>query len=400
MSKQNPDQFMRPVLDQVRHNPGVEIIRYGRRKPDILSLGVGEGDQTTPSFINEAMEKALMEGKTFYGPVLGRDELRQAISEYYKNIYNLDIAANRAVVTASGSSAVHIALTSIIEKEDEVVAVTPLWKNLLGAVKLQQAVIREVPLDHKEQDDNERQWQLDLNKLFSNVTDKTRAIMINSPNNPSGWVIGHDQIEQIMDFARQRNIWVISDEVYSRLTYQDDIYEGQRAPSFLDIARPDDRLYVINSFSKNWAMTGWRLGWLVAPEQAIERLYDLVIYDNMGPSNFLQFGGIAALTQGEQWLSRFKSHCRENRDFLMQRFSEISRIKADIPQSTFYSFFQIEGEPDCMALARRLIDDKSLSLGPGCSFGSQTAGYLRLCFAVGRPKLEEALNRLEEAVGS
>ena len=381
-------QYMRPVLDQIKHNPGAEIVRYGRRRPNILSLGAGEGDQPTPDFINDALAEALKAGHTFYGPILGRPELRDAIVRYYERIYNLDIGFDRIIVTTSGSSAVHIALTSIIEKGDEVVALTPLWKNLLGAVKLQQAVVREIPLSQEEAGG----WRLDLDRLFAGVNDRTRAIMVNSPNNPTGWLISRQEMREIMDFARERGIWVISDEVYSRL-----VYDAQRAPSFLDVAGPEDRLFVINSFSKNWAMTGWRLGWLTVPEGAVDHLYDLILYDNMGAPNFLQFGGIAALEQGEEFVREFKAQCRSNRDYLTGRLQQIYRISPNVPDSTFYSFFQVAGEPDCMAMARRLIDDQALSLAPGCSFGAETKGFLRLCFAVSRPRLEDALNRLEAA---
>mgnify|MGYP006269275239 CR=1 FL=1 len=388
MRDRKTDQFMRPVLDDVRNNPGAEIIRYGRNKPNILSLGSGESDMPTPAFIGEAVQKALAQGHTNYGPVLGRTELRQALSAYYKDIYGLDISADRMMVTISGSAAMHLALRAIVERGDEVIAITPIWKNLLGSITLRQANIRDVALDFDGQ-----KWQFDPHAIFEKVTDKTKAILINSPNNPTGWVMPEDQMRTILEWARAKGIWIISDEVYSRL-----VFDEKRAPSFLDVAGEDDRVLTVNSFSKNWAMTGWRLGWLVGPPKAVDLIYNIILYENMGASNFMQFGAVAALKKGENFVSDFKDHCRSNLDILMDRFDANPKIIAYEPQSTFYSFFAVRGEDDCMNLAKRLIDEQSLCLGPGCSFGRKTKGYLRMCFAVSEAKLIEALDRLEAAL--
>lgn len=381
--------FMRPVLDDIRHNPGAEMVRYARRRPDILSLAMGESDAVTPDFIRDAVQNALAAGQTFYGPVLGRCDLRDEIARYYGRIYDIKVPKERVIVTSSGTSAIHLALTSVLEKGDEAVAVFPLWKNLLGALRLQQATVRGVNL----RADETQGWTLDLDELFAAVTDKTRAIVINSPNNPTGWVMSLEQIRAVMDFARARGIWVISDEVYGRL-----VYDAPRAPSFLDAAEDDDRLFVINSFSKSWAMTGWRLGWLVAPRAAESRIYDLVLYDNMGPPNFTQAGGIAALREGEDFIAAQKQRFAENRATMQQFFAAQPRIKTTVPPSGFFNFFRVDGEDDCMAFARRLIDEGALGLAPGCAFGRHFAGYQRLCFAVSDGKLADALTRLEKMV--
>jgi len=383
-------QFMRPVMDQIRHNPGADIIRYGRRVPNVLALGTGETDTPTPEFITKPVADALTAGHTFYGPILGRTDLRQTIAEYYKSIYGVNLSLDRVIVTASGTSAIHLSLTSILEKGDEVVAILPMWKNLLGAIRLAQAETHGVDL-HLSADGNE--WTLDLNEVFAAVTPKTRAIVINTPNNPTGWVMQEDDMRAIMDFARSRGLWVVSDEVYGRL-----VYGEKRAPSFLDVAQPDDKLFIVNSFSKNWAMTGWRLGWLIAPAAAEQRIYDLVLYDNMGPPNFLQFGAIAALKDGEHFLEEQKIRFRANRDIVSEAFAGIKGLHCAPPQSSFYAFFKVDGEGDCMAFAKRLIDDHALGLAPGCSFGRNYDGFMRLCYAVSEPLLRDALGRLKTAL--
>ncbi len=382
------DQFMRPVLEDIRHNPGADIVRYARRRPDVLSLASGETDTPTPGFITQAVGESLAAGQTFYGPVLGRHDLRQAIAGYYRDTHGIALPLERVIVTSSGTSAIHFSLISTIEKGDEVVAVFPIWKNLLGAIRLQQAKVRGVDL--RPQDGG---WHLDLDELFAAVTPRTRAIVLNSPNNPTGWIMPREDMAAVMDFARERGIWVISDEVYGRLTYG-----TERAPSFLDVALPEDRLFIVNSFSKNWAMTGWRLGWMIAPAAAESRIYDLVLYDNMGPPNFTQGGGIAALAQGEAFIAEQKARFVRNSQIVHDLLDRIGGITAIRPQSSFYAFFRAEKEPDCMAFARRLIDDYGLGLTPGCAFGRNFGGYMRLCYAVSEPRLMDALGRLERAV--
>lgn len=383
-------QFMRPVLDDIRHNPGADIVRYARRRPDVLSLASGETDTPTPSFITRAVEEALAAGQTFYGPILGRHDLRQAIADYYQQTHGIELPLDRVIVTSSGTSAIHLSLLSTVEKGDEVIAVFPLWKNLLGAIKLQEAKVKGIDL-HLTEDG--LAWFLDLDELFAAVTPRTRAIVLNSPNNPTGWVMPQEQMKAVMDFARARGIWVISDEVYGRL-----IYDAPRAPSFLDVARPDDKLFVVNSFSKNWAMTGWRLGWLIAPAMAESRLYDLVLYDNMGPPNFTQAGAVQALKQGESFIAEQRKRFEANTITVWDSFARIGGITAVRPTSSFYAFFKSPKEPDCMAFAKRLIDDHALGLTPGCAFGRNWSGYMRICYAVSDRRLRDALTRLEESL--
>jgi aspartate/methionine/tyrosine aminotransferase len=202
-----------------------------------------------------------------------------------------------------------------------------------------------------------------------------------------------EQMRAVMEFARARGIWVIADEVYERLTY-----DTQCAPSFLEVAEPEDRLFIINSFSKNWAMTGWRLGWMIGPAQAEPRIYDLVLYDNMGPPNFTQYGAMAALKHGEDFVAEQKTRFRKHEQIVHDALTRIGGIEAVRPESSFYAFFKSEREPDCMSFARRLIDEHGLGLAPGCAFGRNFNGYMRLCFAVSEPRLREALGRLEQAL--
>lgn len=379
----------RSVLSGLSPNPGAEMLRYGWTKPGIISLAQGEGSMKTPDFITDATHKALQDGKTFYAPVLGVPELRQEISTYYSQAFGLNIPTNRIYATSSGTTAMHLAMTAILDEGDEVVAVTPIWKNLLGAIELTQAKTVQVPLEHREG----RGWDLDLDKLFDAVTSKTKALLLVTPSNPTGWVMKADDIKRVIDFARDRGIWIIADEVYGRI-----VFDGKRSPSFLDYAQPDDKLFVVNSFSKAWAMTGWRLGWLVGPAQSEEAVRDIALYDNMGPPTYAQYGAIAALRHGEPFVQEQITAWKSNLDILMDRFNSNGRLLMQRPESTFYAFFRVDGEEDDLTLVKRLIDEANLSLAPGCAFGKCCSGWIRMCFAVSEQKLIESLDRLEQVV--
>lgn len=375
----------RPVLHALTANPGAEMIRYARQKKNIITLGQGEGDAPTPEFICNAAADAMRDGRTFYGPVLGREELRTALSNYYKNIYELDIPAERIFVTSSGSTAMHISLAALVDKGDEVVAITPIWKNLIGAIELTQATTRQVALDYVDDE-----WKLDLNKLFAAVNEHTKVILMVTPSNPTGWTANKEELRAILDFARERGIWILSDEVYGRLVYQ-----GKRAPSFLDVAQEDDLLLVVNSFSKTWAMTGWRLGWIVGPRAAEDKIRDVALYNKLCPPTFTQYGAIAALEQGEEFITKQLDLWRSNRDMVYERLSNMPGVSLSYPRASFYAFFKVEGQPDCIALTKRLIDEAGVLLSPGSAFGVVSKGYIRLCFAVSQARLSEALDRIE-----
>ncbi|MEM6781395.1 MAG: pyridoxal phosphate-dependent aminotransferase [Pseudomonadota bacterium] len=385
---QRKDWHFRDVVRNLTTNAGAELLNYARTKENVISLAQGEGSLPTPDFIIDAATKAMKEGHTKYGPVLGQPALRQEIANYYVKHYDINLPTNRIYVTGSGTTAMHLALTAILNEGDEVVAVTPIWKNLLGAVEIAQGKVIDVPLE-----DYDGDWHLDLDKLFDAVTPDTQALLIVSPSNPTGWILPEEDVKRVLDFAREHDIWIISDEVYTRTTF-----DTERAPSFLDYADEDDKLFVVNSFSKLWAMTGWRIGWLVGPAKAEKIIRDIAIYDNMGPCTFSQFGCIEALRHGEDFVEMQRDLWRDNRDYVMRRLEGNNRIHMNAPQATFYGFLKIEGVDDCVEFCRDLIDGANLSLSPGSAFGKSCKGYLRICYGVEREVLDEALDRLEAFV--
>lgn len=373
------------ALYNMNPNVGAELMNYARAKGgDIISLAQGEGCMPTPPFIIEAATRAMTEGQTFYSRPLGLPELRQELSDYYKRIYDLDIDSDRIFISPSGSNAMNVALRALLNVGDEVVAVTPIWKNLLGAAELSGAKVIQSPLV-----EDENGWHLDLEHLFACCTENTKALLIVSPSNPTGWCITADEIRAIMEFARERGIWVISDEVYSRL-----VYDGTHAETFLDYADPEDLLIVINSFSKSWAMTGWRLGWITAPAFMADRIRLVTIYNNLCVAPFIQKAGITALKDGEEFIKNQLSHWDKNRNLVFETLKSYDSVRITKPQSSFYAFFRVRHEPDCIKFAYRLIDQAGLSLAPGITFGDACKGYIRMSFACSREKIEKSLDRL------
>lgn len=382
------DARFRSVLERLSPNPGAEMLRYGWQREGILSLGQGEGSFKTPDFIAQAAFDAMQNGKTFYAPAVGTPEFRQEVSNYYSRLMNINIPTSRIYATSSGTTAMHLALTAILDEGDEIVAITPIWKNLLGAIELTQSKTVQVPLEH-----GETGWELDMDKVFDAVTPKTKAFLVVSPSNPTGWIMPKAQMQALLEFARERGIWIISDEVYNRI-----VFDKPHAPSFLEIAEADDLLFTVNSFSKAYAMTGWRLGWLVGPASSESVVRDIALYDNMGPPTYAQFGAVEALRHGEGFINEQLTLWKSNLDLVMDRFAANGRIHMHRPEATFYAFFTVDGEPDCISLSKKLIDDAALSLAPGCAFGKCCAGWIRMCFAVSEPRLLDALDRLESVV--
>ena len=281
-------------------------------------------------------------------------------------------------------TAIALSIQSLIDPGDEVVIVSPVWPNVFASIGIMGGIVRQVPLALGDQG-----WTLDLDRLFDACGPRTKMIFINSPCNPTGWTMGTDDMRRVMEFARQRGLWVMSDEVYSRM-----VYDGSRSPSFLDVSEPDDRLLVINSFSKNWAMTGWRLGWVVAPVSFGPIYEKMVQFNNSGVPGFIQKAGVAAVERGDGFLADMVERCRTGRDIVCGVLEELPRVKVQRPDAAFYAFFSVEGAPDSMALAKRIVDEATVGLAPGAAFGEGGEGYLRLCFASSPERLKVAMERM------
>lgn len=381
---------IRPMAAALPESGIVEVFNYGRERPGLIPFWVGEGDLPTPSFISEAAIQALREGHTFYTYQRGIPPLRQALSEYLGRHFEVAVEPERVIVTGSGMQAIQQTLQALAGPGDEVVVIAPVWPNIFAAVQMQEAVVRSVPLDF-----GPAGWQLDLDRLFAACGPRTRAIFVNSPGNPTGWIMAPEDMRRLRDFARARGLWIIADEVYARF-----VYDRPRLTSFLEITEPDERLIVTNTFSKNWAMTGWRIGWVVIPRSpALAQVYEnLIQYNTSGVPAFLQYGCLAALTEGDGFVAELVARCRQGRELVCQALGELARVRLSPPAGAFYLFFRIDGVSDSTTYAKHLVDVANVGLAPGTAFGAGGEGAFRLCFAASHGTLRRGLERLQAAL--
>ena len=379
-------EAIRPMAANLPSSGIISAVVYGEERPGLIPLWAGEGDAPTPDFICDAAIQAMRDGETFYTYTRGIPPLRQAIADYLKRHFETEVSAERIHLTASGMQAVLHTVQMLAGPGDEVVVVSPVWPNIVAAVRMQEAMA--VPVMLTQGADG---WHLDLDQLFDACGPKTRAIFINSPNNPTGWMIEPEDMMRVRDFARERGLWIIADEVYGQF-----IYDRPRTTSFLEIATPEDRLIVTNTFSKNWSMTGWRVGWVVLPQsEALAQVHENILqYSTSGVATFLQYGCIAALNEGDAYVKHMVEQSRQGRDLVCEQLGELPRVHLVRPQGAFYAFFGVEGESDSMVLAKRLIDEANVGLAPGQAFGAGGEGFLRLCFAASKETLQAGVERL------
>jgi aspartate aminotransferase len=377
-----------PVRDRIRDLRAsriAEISALGMGDPDVIALWYGEGDLPTPDFIGRAANAALEAGHTFYTYKAGLPELRSVIADYLTGLYARPTGAERIVVSSSGMSALMLVAQALIDPGDNLVIIAPIWPNIAAAVSIMGGEPRLVALDPVPGGG----WRLDLERIFAACDTRTRGIFVNSPANPTGWVISAGEIEALLAFARRRGLWLIADEVYGRI-----VYGNRPAPSFLDHALPEDRLIVVNSFSKNWAMTGWRLGWMTIPPDLLPIMEKLVEFNTSGSPTFLQHAGIAAIREGEPFIARFVARCRAARDVAIDALAACRRVEVARPEGAFYAFFRVDGITDSLGFAKEALSRTKVGLAPGSAFGPMGEGYLRLCFARDPQIVAEAVDRL------
>jgi aspartate/methionine/tyrosine aminotransferase len=383
---------MAPIRNTVLELPTSRIRQAtlaGRGIDDLIPLWFGEGDEVTPAFIRDAAAAALHRGETFYGPNRGVPELRDALQRYLRRTYQREVDLERIVVSASGMNALMIAVQCLVGQGDSAVVIGPVWPNAQHAISAMGAEVRMVDL----QVQPDGGWKLDLERVFAACDATTRLIFVNSPNNPTGWMATEAELQALLDHARAHNLWILSDEVYARITYG-----VPHAPSFLTLAQPEDPVVIVNSFSKSWSMTGWRLGWVIAPPELTAVLEKMTEFNISHPTSFVQWGGIAALDQGDAYIEGLVRRYAEAAELVYQRLSPLPRVRLARPRSAFYAFFHVDGADDSFAYAVDLMQRAKVGLAPGIAFGPAGEGHLRLCFAASLPRLTLALDRLVPAL--
>jgi aspartate/methionine/tyrosine aminotransferase len=363
----------------------VEVMNYGRRRDAVMGLWAGEGDLSTPAFITEAAARALAAGETFYTWQRGIPELRHALAGYHTRLYGREFSAEEFFVTGSGMQAIQIALAMTAGEGDEVVIPTPTWPNAAAAAGIAGARPVSVPMHF-----GNSGWTLDLDRLAAAINARTRALVVVSPSNPTGWTASRDDLAALLAIARRNECWIIADETYARFWYQD----GARAPSFYDVMATDDRVLFVNTFSKNWAMTGWRMGWIAAHPTLGQTVENLIQYSTSGVAQFMQRAGVVAIEQGDDFIARQVARARASRDVVCEVLAKSGRCRFAIPGGAFYLLFAVEGETDTRRLAFRLIDEAAVGLAPGSAFGPGGETFLRLCFARDPEQMAMAAERI------
>jgi aspartate/methionine/tyrosine aminotransferase len=381
------------MRDAIAHLPASrirEVANAGIGRSDVLAFWFGESDEVTPAAVRDAAAESLARGETFYAHNLGLPELREALAAYATALHG-PVPMQRIAVTSSGVSALMLAAEMLVGAGDEIVAVVPVWPNLTAQPAIMGGHVVRVPLVVRD-----GAWALDLQRLLDAITPATRMLLVNAPNNPTGWTLARAEQQAILDHCRQTGTWIVADEVYERLWY------GQEAcaPSFLDIAADDDRLVVVHSFSKSFLMTGWRLGWMVVPATHLDAVGKLIEFNTSCAPVFVQRGGLAGLRDGATTVPALAARMRACRDRLVGGLQQLPGVDVASPRGGMYAFFRVPGaSDDSLAFAKHLVADHGLGLAPGVAFGDEAQGWLRWCFASRDPqRLDDGLDRLRRAL--
>ena len=385
---------MRQAVLNLEESKIREVANAGMGRADVLPFWFGESDEVTPEAVRAAGIASLQAGETFYSHNLGLPELREAVAAYASRLHG-ELAPQRLAITSGGVNALIVAMQALIDAGDEVLAVTPVWPNLTAQPRILGAQLRCVAL----QPDAEGAWQLDVPALLAAITPRTRLLVLNSPNNPTGWTLTSAEQQAILAHCRHTGTWILSDEVYERLYYRGDTANGA-APSFLDIAAPDDRLVVVQSFSKSFLMTGWRLGWLVMPPAMTPQVGKLLEFNTSCAPVFVQRAALVALAQTEAITPRIVAHLKDCRDTLVPLLQAVPGVQASHAPGGMYAFLRIAGQADSLHLAKRLVAEAGLGLAPGVAFAPEAEGWLRWCFASkDKARLVQGVQRLTRWLG-
>lgn len=378
--------MLRTSLDSLPASRIREVANAALGREDIVKFWFGEGDLPTPEFIRAAAKQALDAGETFYNHNLGIAELRQAIADYASRLHGVRIEPDRIAVTSAGVNALSLIAQALFDPGDRVAIVTPVWPNLTSIPRIMGAEVVRVPLECKG-----GVWSLDLQKLIDAAAPGTRAVLVNSPNNPTGWTMPQADWNALLAHCRRHGIWLVSDDAYERL-----VYTGEpHAPGVLARIEDGERFISANTFSKSWTMTGWRLGWLIAPSRFVADFGKLVEFNTSCAPPFVQRAGIVAIRDGDPLIRDTVARLKRARDLLVQRLRALPGIEAAAPAGAMYLFFRIPGRSDdSLAFAKDLVTRCGLGLAPGIAFGAEGEGYLRWCFAATEALIEQGVERL------
>lgn len=355
---------------------------------DITPLWFGESAWPSPQLCVDAAVGALQNNDHFYQPNSGKMTFRESICNYQTRLWGKNFETSRITVTASGMQGIALVAQALVSQGDKIVCIEPTWPNVIEAFRLSGAQISTQNLEVKN-----GKWALDLDKFITLLTPNTKAVVINSPHNPTGWTMPQDEMKTLFEHCQKHGIWLVSDDVYARL-YQ----HGNCAPSFMQWADENDRVISINSFSKAWSMTGWRLGWVCAPKQLEQTMAMLTEFNIAGPAGFIQQAGIKMLDEGEDEITLLKSRLVDGYAIAANKLQAMQGVEFIQPDGAFYCFFKVNGMKDSLTTAKNLLKVAQVGVAPGAAFGQAGEGYLRICYAQPPELLASALERLSAGI--
>ena len=372
---------------ETQHSRIRELAEIAMGMPGVLRLYFGESNLPTPQFIKDAAAKAMADGFTFYTENAGLPSLRRALAEQYSRLHGVDVDPERqVVVTTSGVQALHVGIRCVLDPGDEAIVLTPAWPNGSSIVQMVNATPRQVA-----QPVCGDRYTIDFEAMEAAVTPRTRLVLYTSPSNPLGWVATEDEQRALLEFTRRHGLWLMADEVYERLTF------GRgAAPSILRLCTKQDAVIVVQSFSKAYCMTGWRLGWMVTREDLAARATQLNEFVISHAPSFVQKAGETALGEGEEFVAEMVARLKENRDYCMGELERMPGLHVPRPDGAFYLFPRVDGLSDSFAFCEQLLRKTRVGLAPGVAFGAGGEGSIRICYAAERSILEPAMQRLGE----
>jgi aspartate aminotransferase len=378
----------RPELSGVPESPLVVIATAAESMPGAIKLCYGESDMPTPEFICSAAYNAAREGHTFYTHTAGAPEFRQAVAAKVFELHRAEYRPSEIIGTTGGSMAIYVAIRAFVGAGDNAVIVSPAYAIYANGVRMAGGEARLVPLARRAS-----RFELDLDAIAQAIDARTRMIVVNSPSNPTGWVISEAEQRAVCELAARHDLIILADEVYERLAYDLEI-----APSFALAGADRDRLIVVNSFSKTYNMTGWRLGWAQASERTAKVMYAAAEFMTSNPNAMAQQAGIVALRDGERYVNELRAHYAARRAQVVEAIGSLPEVSLPSPDGAFYAFPRIEGLVDSSARATAILREAQVALAPGSAFGAGGEGHLRLCFAASEATMTQALSRLRQAL--
>lgn len=377
---------MRPELANIPESPLVQIATVAEGMVGAIKLCYGESDLPTPEFICRAANEAALAGHTFYTHTAGCHELREAIAAQVHRLHDVAYRPTEVMSTVGASMAIYVAIRAHVGAGDNAVIITPTYGIFANAVRMSGGEARSVSLAR-----DGKRFCLDVERVRAAIDDRTRMIVVNSPSNPTGWTINPFEQRALYELAVEHDLMLLADEVYERF-----VFKNSLAPSFARVAGDRKNLIIVNSFSKTYNMTGWRLGWAQASEHTIRAMTSAAEFMTSNPAAMVQQAGIVALRDGETYVHDVRAHYAARRAQVTDALAAIPGFSLPAPDGAFYAFVRIDGLTDSAAFTMRLLRQNGVALAPGSAFGEGGEGYVRLCFASTEETLTRALDRVRD----